>query len=51
MAKKLKTCNQCSEPLQPMNKQSSFTSKNFYYCVAPACPNFALLQIPAEEIK
>ncbi len=42
-----KTCNQCQEDMQELWQ---YKDKSFYYCVNPKCPNFALLQIPVEDL-
>lgn len=40
------TCNQCGEQL--------YRYKNlrieYYFCINPACPNYALIQIPLEDM-
>lgn len=38
------TCNQCGRSME------QDLASHLYWCPFPDCPNFALLQIPAEQI-
>jgi hypothetical protein len=45
--KKKKTCNQCGEQLAKVIGQDDIY---LHCCNNPKCPNYALVQIPAEDI-
>ena len=48
------TCNRCGEPLEMegervMGHEDIYLSSSIKrYCINPACPSYALVQIPAE---
>jgi predicted secreted protein len=53
--REMNTCNQCHKELSVETKHYFTGRSNVgyiknYVCINPACPNYALLQMPAEDM-
>lgn len=51
----MKTCNQCQKEMEYsliiQTKIDVEVERNYlHFCNNPACPNFALLQVPVEDL-
>jgi len=46
----MKTCNQCGEEMSDNDKLYILNGYVPYFCCKPSCPNYSLLQIPAEDM-
>lgn len=44
------SCNQCSNSMKELVLDGGVRFMGFHYCTTPDCPNFALLQVPAEDM-
>ena len=45
-----RTCNMCNEQIQNFDGKTSVGTLRIYACTNPPCPNYALVQIPEEQM-